>query len=83
MKRLSYEQMVLGLDQLFFGGKLSNQDEAVERADTIDAYIEACGWSWDSILEHMSHEESSVRDSGGGSRKDVREDVPGRGGPPN
>lgn len=76
MKRLSYEQMIIGLDQLFFEGKLSSQIEAEERVDTIEAYIEACGWNWDSILEHTSHEESTVRDPGCGSREDVCEAVP-------
>lgn len=56
MKRIPYAQMILGLDQLFMGGQIKNQEEAEKRADTIDAYLEACGWTWDSLLEHMSNE---------------------------
>lgn len=60
MKKISYEQMIMGLDQLFMGGKISNQEEAERRADTIDAYLEGCGWDWDSILEAMSSEPESI-----------------------
>lgn len=58
MKRISYQELVIGLDKLFFGGQISNQTEAEERAETIEAYLEACGWSWDSILEEMCREET-------------------------
>lgn len=58
MKRISYSQLTIGLDQLFFGGKLENMEQAVERADTIEAYLEANGWDWDSVLEEMSREET-------------------------
>jgi type I site-specific restriction endonuclease len=56
MKRIPYSQLVIGLDQLFFGGKIENMEQAEERADTIDAYLEANGWDWDSVLEEMSRE---------------------------
>ena len=52
MKRLSYNQMVLGLDQLFFSDKLENMEQAEERADTIEAYLESCGWTWDELLNY-------------------------------
>lgn len=58
MKKLPYNQLVLGLDKLFFGDKIENQEQAEERIDTIEAYLEACGWSWDSILEEMCREET-------------------------
>jgi hypothetical protein len=48
--------MSIGLDRLLFGGKLENQEQAEERVETIEAYLEATGWSWDEILE-LSHEE--------------------------
>jgi hypothetical protein len=54
--RIPYAQMTIGLDQLFFGGKIENQQQAEFRADTIEAYLEACGWDWDAVLEEMSRE---------------------------
>lgn len=57
MKRISWSQLTLELDRLFFGGHIGNMEQAVERADTIDAYLEACGWDWDSVLEEMLREE--------------------------
>lgn len=58
-KRIPYSQMTIGLDQLLFGGKLENQQQAQERADTIEAYLEACGWTWDDILDEMVNEETT------------------------
>jgi hypothetical protein len=49
----------MGLEKLFFEGDLSTDELAMERADTIDAYIEACGWNWDQVLEEMGREENS------------------------
>lgn len=51
-KRIPYEQFVVGLDNLFFGRKLENLEQATEQADTIDAYMEACGWTWDDLLNY-------------------------------
>jgi hypothetical protein len=59
-KRISYQELVIGLDKLFFGGQISNQEQAEERADTIDAYLEACGWTWDLILQEMCREEAGA-----------------------
>lgn len=56
MKKIPYQQLVIGLDKLFFGGKIENRGQAEERADTIEAYLEGCGWDWDSVLEEMCHE---------------------------
>jgi len=58
-KRIPYQQLVLELDKLFFGGSITNRDQAEERADTIEEYLEACGWDWDSVLEEMCREETS------------------------
>lgn len=58
MKRLPYDQMVLELDKLFFGGKLENLQQAEDRAETIEAYLEACGWNWDLVLQEMGREET-------------------------
>jgi hypothetical protein len=59
MKRIPYSQLVIGLDRLFFGGKITDMNQAEERAETIEAYLEGCGWDWDSILEEMCREEAS------------------------
>jgi len=58
MKRIPYQKLVIGLDKLIFGGQITSQEEAEERVETIDAYLEACGWDWDSILEEMYREET-------------------------
>lgn len=57
-KRIPYSQLVLELDKLFFGGSITNHNQAEERAETIEAYLEACGWNWDLILEEMCREET-------------------------
>jgi len=59
MKRIPWSQFVIGLDRLFFGGKITTMEQAETRADTIDAYLEACGWDWDSVLDEMCREETS------------------------
>jgi len=56
MKRISWSQLTLELDRLFFGGHIANQEQAEERADTIEAFLEACGWNWDLVLEEMAKE---------------------------
>ena len=58
MKRIPYSQLVIGLDRLFFGGKITNQEQAGERAETIEAYLEGCGWDWDSVIDEMCREET-------------------------
>ncbi len=74
--KIPYSQMIMGLDALFFGGELKNDQDALERADTIDAYLEGCGYTWDDVLEGMCHEEDSVFDPISGSRENVRHDLP-------
>lgn len=60
--RLPYNQMVVGLDKLFFTAPPQETDAQVqERAETIEAYLEACGWSLDDLVEHLVHEEDSIR----------------------
>lgn len=58
MKRIPWSQLTLELDRLFFGGHIANMGEAEERAETIEAYLEACGWNWDLVLEEMCREET-------------------------
>jgi hypothetical protein len=55
--KLPYDQLVLELDKLFFGGKIDNQEQAIERADTIEGLLEATGWNWDQVLEEMCKDE--------------------------
>jgi hypothetical protein len=55
--KLPYAQLVLELDKLFFGGKIDNQEQAIERADTIEGLLEATGWNWDQVLEEMCKDE--------------------------
>lgn len=56
--KLPYEQMVIGLDKLFFQGNLSSLQQATDRIETIDAYLEACGWTWDMVLEQLANEKT-------------------------
>lgn len=55
MKKIPYSQLVIELDKLFFGNTL-----AQDRAETIDALLEACGWNWDMVLEEMAREETDT-----------------------
>jgi len=48
--RLPYSQLVIELDKLFFDGKIEDQQQAEERVETIEAFLEACGWDWDSVF---------------------------------
>jgi hypothetical protein len=54
--RIPYNQMVIGLDRLMFHLPIENQQQALERAATIDAYLEACGWNWDDLLNGVFSE---------------------------
>jgi hypothetical protein len=60
MKQLPYNQMVIGLDKLFFTLSDSTQDQL----ETIEAYLEGCGWSWDLILEEMCREQAPALPTG-------------------
>jgi hypothetical protein len=59
MKRIPYSQLVIELDKLFFGGQITNMEQAQERHETIEAYLEGCGWDWDSIIDEMCREETT------------------------
>ena len=47
--KTSYEEMILGLDQLFFG---DFGMPAAARAIAIEAYLKAVGWTWDEVINH-------------------------------
>lgn len=50
--RASYETIQSGLDQLFFSRLID--DETIEfRAEVIDTFLLANGWSWDQIIDEM------------------------------
>lgn len=64
MKKIPFNQMIIGLDDLFFRGKpLQCIQDGMERVDTIEAYLEGCGWSWDDIISRMADEHSSMFDA--------------------
>jgi hypothetical protein len=50
--RIPYNLMVLELDKLMFGGKIENEQQAEDRAETIEAYLEATGYTWDDIINY-------------------------------
>lgn len=57
-KKIPINQMLIGLDDLFFRGKpLQSIQDGMEQVDTIEAYLEATGYTWDDILDHMLAEE--------------------------
>ena len=58
MNRMPWSQFVIGLDRLMLDGHIANMQQAEERAETIDAYLEACGWTWDLVLEEICREET-------------------------
>lgn len=62
-KRIPYDQLVIGLDKLFFARKLENMEQAEEQADIIEAYMEACGWTWDDLNNHEETSELQTKPS--------------------
>ena len=59
MNRLPYSQLVLELDKLFFGGSIENLQQAEARLQTIDSFLEATGWNWDTYLNHQDNQSES------------------------
>jgi len=53
MKRIPFNQFIVGLDKLMFG--VASAD-VQKQADTIEAYLEATGYTWDLVLEEMFSE---------------------------
>lgn len=49
--------MIIGLDELFFSKPIRNIEEGIQRVDLIEAYLEATGYTWDNILDHILAEE--------------------------
>jgi hypothetical protein len=51
---------VIELDKLFFS-RIDSDQQAEERVDTIEAFLEACGWTWDEVLEEMANEAGKLQ----------------------
>lgn len=58
--RLPYSQLVIELDKLFFS-RIDNDQQAEERVDVIETLLEACGWTWDEVLEEMANEAGKLQ----------------------
>ena len=56
MKRIPYNQMMIGLDQLLLSNQITNHQQAEVYAEAIDNYLAATGWSFDDIIQHMIEE---------------------------
>lgn len=50
MCRANKETVLTGLDQLFFS-PLAQDESAQDRADAIDTFLSANGWTWDDVLK--------------------------------
>jgi hypothetical protein len=57
MKRISYNQMVIGLDQLMFSNQITNREQAEMYAAAINEYLTQCGWDWNSVISYMAEED--------------------------
>lgn len=53
--RSSYQDLLLGLDQLFFTPFFQNET-VQDRAETIEAFLFAKSWTWDEILEEIGND---------------------------
>lgn len=57
--RSSYQDLLLGLDQLFFT-PLVQHETAEDRAQTIEAFLAAKSWTWDEILEEIGNDTRGI-----------------------
>ena len=53
--KASWETISTGLDQLWFT-PFTKHEEAQDRADAIDTFLQANGWNWDEVIEHIAKE---------------------------
>lgn len=44
-----------GLDQLWFSPFVKDES-AQDRADAVDTFIQANGWTWDEVIEYIAKE---------------------------
>lgn len=58
MKRLDWNQMIIGLDKLMLHGDIHNQQDAERQAALIETYLAGLGWTWDDVLKGMSDEKA-------------------------
>jgi hypothetical protein len=56
MKRIPYDQMMIGLDQLLLSNQITNHEQTILYAEAIDNYLASTGWSWDLIINYMIEE---------------------------
>lgn len=55
---LAYATLLKQLDRLYFSPLAEN--ETIEmRADTIEVFVHASGWTWDAILAKMAEPEGN------------------------
>lgn len=54
--KASWETINSGLDQLFFTPLVKDED-ALDRAQTIDTYLVSNGWTWDEYINELSNEQ--------------------------
>lgn len=52
----NWETISTGLDQLFFITPLLEDETIQDRADTIDLYLQANGWTWDEVIAETAKE---------------------------
>lgn len=53
--KASWETVSSGLDQLWFT-PFSDCESPQDRADAIDTFLKANGWTWDEVLNEISKE---------------------------
>ena len=53
--RSNYQDVLLGLDQLFFTPLLQGET-AKDRAQTIEAFLANKEWTWDNLLERIGQD---------------------------
>jgi len=51
----NYQDVLLGLDQLFFT-PLLQEETAKDRAQTIEAFLANKEWTWDNLLERIGQD---------------------------
>jgi hypothetical protein len=55
MQKAKYQDISLGLDQLYFG-PVSNQLSTEDLATTVESFLQSNGWTWDEYLQKLAEE---------------------------
>lgn len=53
--KASWETISSGLDQLWFTPLIENETPD-DRAQTVDTFLNANGWNWDDVINHLAKE---------------------------